>query len=196
MAWPAAGASSTIRSAAPARSSCLTLPSTRMSLMPGDGGGHHVEGARAHQPLRDPPHAVVLEVLEQGVVGRERAGPHLGRTPASPGAARSPRRSSGARVEQPARPLLPSTSTIRVDSPARAAMRASAAVTVVLPTPPFPATMTSRVWEQNPAGSNRVPSRRFVRPLRTLASVVARARQPRVALPAARRERRGAVGST
>ena len=51
-------------------------------------------------------------------------------------------------------------------------MRASAAVTVVLPTPPFPATMTSRVWEQNPAGSNRVPSRRFVHPLRTLASVL------------------------
>ena len=36
-------------------------------------------------------------------------------------------------------------------------MRASAAVTVVLPTPPFPATMTSRDWEQNPAGSNRRP---------------------------------------
>src|SRR5688572_24199109 len=33
--------------------------------------------------------------------------------------------------------------------PAVAAIRASAAVTVVLPTPPFPATMSSRVAEQN-----------------------------------------------
>ena len=34
-AWPAAGASSTMKSASPARSSCFTFPSTRMSLMPG-----------------------------------------------------------------------------------------------------------------------------------------------------------------
>src|SRR4051812_45202039 len=38
---------------------------------------------------------------------------------------------------------------MRVGWPARDAMRASAAVTVVLPTPPFPATMRSRVAEQN-----------------------------------------------
>ena len=35
MAWPAAGASKRMRSAAPARSSCFTLPRMRMSLMPG-----------------------------------------------------------------------------------------------------------------------------------------------------------------
>ena len=35
IAWPAAGASMITRSAAPARSSCFTLPSTRMSFIPG-----------------------------------------------------------------------------------------------------------------------------------------------------------------
>ena len=35
----------------------------------------------------------------------------------------------------------------------RAAIRASAALTVVLPTPPFPATMITRAWAQNRAGS-------------------------------------------
>src|SRR4051812_22173891 len=44
---------------------------------------------------------------------------------------------------------------MRVVSPARAAIRAKAALTVVLPTPPFPATMSTRGWEQNPAGSQR-----------------------------------------
>ena len=38
---------------------------------------------------------------------------------------------------------------MRVDSPPRDAARARAAVTVVLPTPPFPATMSSRAAEQN-----------------------------------------------
>ena len=47
--------------------------------MPGRGGGHHVERAGGHQPLRDAAQAVVVEVLEQGLVGRERAGPHLAR---------------------------------------------------------------------------------------------------------------------
>ena len=35
MAWPVAGASTTIRSATPSRSSCLTLPRTSTSRMPG-----------------------------------------------------------------------------------------------------------------------------------------------------------------
>src|SRR5436305_11482990 len=52
-----------------------------------------------------------------------------------------------------------------VDRPAREAMRASAAVTVVLPTPPFPATMTRRDWVQNPAGSTHPPRRRPIRRL-------------------------------
>src|SRR4051794_32508573 len=44
------------------------------------------------------------------------------------------------------------------DSPVRAAARASAAVTVVLPTPPFPATMTTRDAAKNCAGSTLFPS--------------------------------------
>src|SRR5689334_23110475 len=41
-----------------------------------------------------------------------------------------------------------------VESPARAAARAQAALTAVLPTPPFPATMTTRDVPKNWAGSN------------------------------------------
>src|ERR1700738_395686 len=46
----------------------------------------------------------------------------------------------------------------RVVRPASAAIRASAALTVVLPTPPFPATMSSRAWPQNAPGSTHSPS--------------------------------------
>ena len=47
-----------------------------------------------------------------------------------------------------------------VDSPTRAAARASVALTTVLPTPPFPATMTSRDAAKNRAGSkNSLPGR-------------------------------------
>src|SRR5690349_3543736 len=48
-------------------------------------------------------------------------------------------------------------------------MRASAALTVVLPTPPFPATMSTRVWRQNPATSMR--SRTLVTTLLTLVAL-------------------------
>ena len=43
------------------------------------GGGHHVEGAAREQAAGDPVQAVVLEVLEEGVVGGEQAGPDVGR---------------------------------------------------------------------------------------------------------------------
>src|SRR3954454_936296 len=46
---------------------------------------------------------------------------------------------------------------ISVESPASAAARASAALTVVLPTPPFPATMTTRDAAKNWAGSTLFP---------------------------------------
>src|SRR5437899_7438393 len=42
---------------------------------------------------------------------------------------------------------------IRVFNPAFAAITARVALTVVLPTPPFPATMTSRLCEQKRGGS-------------------------------------------
>ena len=51
----------------------------------GRGGGDDVErAARCTSRLRDPAHAVVLEVLEQRVVGRERPGPHVGRAAGPP----------------------------------------------------------------------------------------------------------------
>src|SRR2546423_11942562 len=68
---------------------------------------------------------------------------------------------------------------IRVRRPALAAMLARAALTVVLPTPPFPATMTSRLCEQKRAGStcsflSRRPSMRAspVRKRLAIASVL------------------------
>ena len=75
MAWPAAGASTISRSAARDSSSDLTLPSTRMSFMPGHRGRDHLERARCDQPLRDPAHPVRLEVVDERGVGREEAGP-------------------------------------------------------------------------------------------------------------------------
>src|SRR5947209_15880025 len=51
---------------------------------------------------------------------------------------------------------------MRVRKPALAAITDRAAVTGVLPTPPFPATMTSRLCEQKRAGSTcSFPSRRL-----------------------------------
>src|SRR4051794_13652893 len=52
---------------------------------------------------------------------------------------------------------LPSSSTASTRSPASAAARARTAVTVVLPTPPFPATMTSRAAPKNCSESTRPP---------------------------------------
>ena len=69
MAWPAAGSvEDRAGRPRPIRSSCFTLPRMRMSLMPGRGGGHHVEGAGGHQALRDAGQAVVPEVVEERLV--------------------------------------------------------------------------------------------------------------------------------
>jgi hypothetical protein len=56
----------------------LDLPQHEDVLDPGYGRGDHVQGPRGHQPPGDAAHAVVLEVLEKGVVGREGPGPDLG----------------------------------------------------------------------------------------------------------------------
>ena len=66
MAWPAAGASSTMRSAAPLRSSCLTLPSTRMSRMPGAAVATTSSAPLATRRLRDAGQAVVLAGTRAG----------------------------------------------------------------------------------------------------------------------------------
>ena len=123
------------------------------------GGGHHVEGAPGHEASGDPAQTVVLQVLQQGVVGGEHPGAYVGRSRRAPAgdAGRPPRsRTEGVRTGPPI-PLLPSTSTMSVDRPASAAARAIAALTVLLPTPPFPATMSTRDAAKNCAGS-MVPS--------------------------------------
>ncbi len=51
------------------------------------GGGDHVECARGDEPAGYPAHPVVLQVLEQGVVGGHGAGPDVG-SPVGPAAAR------------------------------------------------------------------------------------------------------------
>ena len=48
-----------------------------MSLMPGAAVATTSRAPGRHQPLGDPRQAVVVEVLEQRLVGREGAGPHL-----------------------------------------------------------------------------------------------------------------------
>ena len=77
-AWPAAGASTIIRSAARASSIDFTLPSTRMSFMPGHRGRDHVERARRRESLRDALHAVRHEVVDERGVGGEEPGPDAG----------------------------------------------------------------------------------------------------------------------
>ena len=168
MAWPAAGASSTIRSAVPPRSSCFTLPSTRMSSIPGAAVATTSSTPAPHEPLRQPAQPVVVEVLEQGRVGGDRPG--RGSRPCRPARAAAQHHlvvaelAVGRRAARP-RPLLPSTSTTRTRRPAPAAAAARAAVTVVLPTPPLPATMTSREAAKNCIGSTVPLRRRCVRRL-------------------------------
>ena len=80
MAWPAAGASMRIRSGAsssPAairRSICFTLPSTRMSRMPGMAVATMSITPEVTRRLESALQAGVVEVLDQGVVGGEGAG--------------------------------------------------------------------------------------------------------------------------
>ena len=165
MACPVAGASTRIRSAAPWRSRLLTLPSTRMSRMPGMAVATTSSAPGDTRRLRDPPHPVVGQVLEQGVVGGDQSRPH------GPGDTRSP--GSSDPVELPAVPQhglgvaqgAASTEAagdpgLALRAPPRgprarrcAAMRARAAVIVVLPTPPLPATTSTLLWRQKVATS-------------------------------------------
>src|ERR1700681_611967 len=61
-------------------------------------------------------------------------------------------------------PDLPSTSTMSTLEPARAAVTANAAVTVVFPTPPLPATMTT--WEVEQKCATSIPAC-YERPMRS-----------------------------
>ena len=126
--------------------------------MPGNRGRDDFERARRDQPLRDAAHPVGLEVVDERGVGREEAGPDprvevdlvVATAPGAPNIVGSPD--------------LPSTSTMSTLDPARAAVTASAAVTVVFPTPPLPATMTTWEAEQNRATS--IPAC-YERPMRS-----------------------------
>jgi len=89
---------------------------------------------------------VTLEVVEQRGVGSERAGCD------AVVEVRFVVRERRA-VERGGQARLPSTSTMSTLMPVRAAATASEAVTVVLPTPPLPATITTRDVEQNCASS-------------------------------------------
>ena len=134
MAWPAAGPSTTITSHSPLRSSCLILPSTTMSSMPGAAVATTSMTPGRRQPLGDASEAVLAEVLLQRRRGRDR-----------PRSGRSPTRSASTG--------LPSSSTTRTRWPASAAARARTAVTVVLPTPPLPATIVTREADSSGTGS-------------------------------------------
>ena len=103
-----------------------------------DGGRHHVEGPRAAEAREIRRRPWSSRYSSERLVGGEGAGPHA-RARAPP-----PRRSAAAAPKHAASPDLPSTSTISTLMPARAAATASAAVTVVFPTPPLPATITTR----------------------------------------------------
>ena len=112
--------------------------------MPGHGRGDHVERRRSctsRREIRRRP--VVLEVLEQRLVGCQRPGPQ-------PLAHRLLLVGERRRRRAPTRAPI----CLRPRRSARWLRRGrrrspSAAVTVVLPTPPLPATMTTREAEQN-----------------------------------------------
>ena len=74
MVCPVAGASTRIRSATPLRSICLILPRTRMSLMPGMALATTSRIPEDMQAFGHPPHSVVGQVLEEGVVRGDRPG--------------------------------------------------------------------------------------------------------------------------
>ena len=135
-ACPAAGASITMRSAAPARSSCLTLPSTRMSFIPGTAVATTSSAPElaSRRPMRRRPWSSRYSTrASSGVRVRAHARTQLG---LFVGERRAPERARQAD--------FPSTSTTNTLAPARAAATDNAAVTVVFPTPPLPATTTTR----------------------------------------------------
>ena len=145
-AWPAAGASTMSRSATPDCSSCFTLPSTRMSRMPGTAVATTSiapELTRRRESRRMPRSPRYSSNARSGESVRAR----------TPGASSPSSYSSGARPKHAGSPDLPSTSTMSTLAPVRAAATARAALTVVFPTPPLPATMTTRDIETN-AGSS------------------------------------------
>ena len=96
MAWPVAGASTRIRSATPSRSSCLTLPRTSTSRMPGMAVETTSRIPECASRFGHALQAVVLEILHQRVVGREPPGPDRPVVPPVPAGPAGPPGTGGA----------------------------------------------------------------------------------------------------
>ena len=100
-ACPAAGASMMIRSATPFELERLDLAEHEDVLHARDRRGHDLERAGTDQPLRDPAQPVVLEVVDERLVGRERPGR------GHPAPARSPRTRGAGGRSRPRGPICP-----------------------------------------------------------------------------------------
>ncbi len=174
MVWPVAGASTRTRSAIPAPLDLLDLAEHQDVPDPGDGPGHDVDDPRGEQALGDPAHPVVVQVLEERVVGGDGPGvdgARRDRPTCSSSVASSPSDRPG-RVEdlrrRSPRPFVPAeggghpAASLELDDQDRqagaAARWARAATMVVLPTPPLPATIMTRLWLQKAADVHDAPS--------------------------------------
>ena len=147
IAWPAAGASTMIRSAAPRSLERLHLAEHEDVLHPRHRGRDDVERARCGRAASRCASCRGLEVVDERGVGGEGAGPEPGRELGFVVAER--RRSRTSR----AGPICPRPRRSARSCPCGRLRSASAAVTVVFPTPPLPATITTREVEQNCATS-------------------------------------------
>ena len=154
IAWPVAGASTTMRSKPPSRSTALSLPSTSTSRMPGMAKETTSSAPERAQPAHDRPERVAAQPLDERVVGAD-----------PPRGDRRRRRGSATRDA-----LLPVELAVEPERPraarcgprarrrgraarSRAAARATTAVTVDLPTPPLPATNSTVERRKNATGS-------------------------------------------
>ena len=75
-AWPAAGASSTIRSQTPGSLELLHLAEHEDLADAGNGRRHHVEHAGRDEAFGDPAHAVLLQIFQKSIVRRQHSPAH------------------------------------------------------------------------------------------------------------------------
>ena len=152
-AWPVAGASRTIRSAAAEPLELLDLAQHQDVADPGDGGGDDVDDPGRDEPARDPMEPVVAQVLEQRVVGGDpasaRPSPARRRRVSRPRSRAGPRWPNAAVSRGLSLQLDRAGPTARGGPPRRPAPPRS----VVLPTPPLPATTSTLLSVQNAAMS-------------------------------------------
>ena len=124
----------------------LDLAENEDLLHTGNRGRDDLERARVDEPLRDALHPVRDEVVDEGRVGRQEPRP---RRVVELDLLVAERR----RAEHRRQSRLPLDLDDEHRTPGAAAVTASAPVTVVFPTPPFPATITTREVEQKSATS-------------------------------------------